>query len=124
MTNADIPTWSPDEACCARCAHYLPPRPRWNTPPGCRVLPDPEPGSTVTYCVAYTPCVAVQDAADAHLGPDAILAAPSATAALQRGVADPHGGQGTTSRQRLPEGHGKGREDRDTFFPQKNEATT
>jgi hypothetical protein len=124
MTTDDIPTWSPDEACCTRCAHYLPPfTGRWDTPSGCRVLPDPEPGMTITYCLEYTPSLARQHATDTHLDPEAALVAPVAAEANLRGLTDPHAGQGTTSQPRVPDCGGNRREGTDTFFLQENEAT-
>jgi hypothetical protein len=123
MTTDDILLWSPEEACCSQCVHYLPPYPDWNVPAGCRILPDPDPAMTVTYCVEYTPCVPAQDAAAAPLAPDAVLAAPSAAEADQQRLTDTHAGQGTTSPPRVPDPLTSSREGRDTFFLQKNEAT-
>jgi hypothetical protein len=119
----DIPLWAFEEACCPQCVHYLPPRPRWDVPAGCRILPDPDPAMTVTYCVEYAPCVPVRDATAAPLAPDAVLTAPSAAEADQQYLTDTHAGQGTTSPPRVPDRGGNSREGKDTFFLPKNEAT-
>lgn len=77
MTN-DIPLWSPRDACCPQCVNYQRPYPLWGVPAGCRVLSDPEPGTTITYCLAYTPRLGRQDATCSETDPHPLAGAAQA----------------------------------------------